>query len=256
MVKPDGRLLRGRAISGVQVTVARTIDVGGRTIPLRVRRQARAKRLIVRFAASDDALILTLPPRVRLAEGLAFVTAAEARIAAMLDRRPARVPFVPGATIPLRGEPHRIIAAPHEAGGRGIRVVDGTILVGGCEDRIAATLGRWLRGEALAEVTARSHDKAARLARDASRPLGRVRVKEMRTRWGSCTPKGDLNYAWRLIMAPPFVLDYVCAHEVAHLAHAGHDCTFWSACARLVGADPEPARTWLREHGPALLRYG
>ncbi|MFO1128851.1 MAG: SprT family zinc-dependent metalloprotease [Rhodospirillales bacterium] len=229
-----------------------TVDVGGRAIPLVVRRTARAKRLILRLCPVDDALILTLPPRVGVADGLAFVARERERIAALLDRRPARMPFVDGAVILLRGAPHRIVAAP----GRDVRVADGVILVGGREDRLAATLGRWLRRQALAELTQLSEVKAARLNGVPRRPLGRVRVKEMRTRWGSCTPKGDLNYAWRLILAPPFVLDYVVAHEVAHLARAGHDRAFWTTCAHLAAADPAPARAWLRDHGSTLLRYG
>jgi predicted metal-dependent hydrolase len=247
VLRLPGRLRRRNQAS----LVPSTVDVSGRRIALVVRRRARAKRLILRLA-DDDALILTLPPRVPLAEAFAFVDGQRAGIAAMLDRRPPRVPFADGAVIPVRGLPHRIVAAA----GRGVRVEGATLLVGGRGDRLAATLGRWLRAQALTEMTARSHATAARLGPGPRRPLGRVRVKEMRTRWGSCTPAGDLNYAWRLILAPPDVLDYVCAHEVAHLAHPGHDAAFWSTCARLTAADPAPARAWLREEGRTLLRYG
>ncbi len=233
--------------------VPATIEAGGRSLTLVVRRRPQAKRIILRLAQDDDAVILTLPSRARLAEGLAFVESEGGRIAAMLDRRPARIPFADGAVIPLRGVPHRIVAV---AGGRGVRVTDQRLLVGGRPDRLAATLGRWLRAEALCELAARSEEKASVLGSSAGRPLGRVRVREMRTRWGSCSPGGDLSYAWRLILAPVFVLDYVAAHEVAHLAHFGHDRAFWATCARLASADPAPARAWLREEGPALLRYG
>jgi predicted metal-dependent hydrolase len=237
-----------------QVRIApTTIEAGGRTLALVVRRRPQAKRIILRLAATDDALVLTLPPAAHLADGLAFAESARARIAHMLDRRPPRVPFADGAVVPVRGEPHLIVAA---SGPRGVSVAGARLMVGGREERLAATLGRWLGAEALAELSARSQEKAARLGTGVRRPLGRVRVKEMRTRWGSCSPSGDLNYAWRLILAPVFVLDYVAAHEVAHLAHAGHDRAFWSTCARLASADPAPARAWLREQGPALLRYG
>ncbi len=199
-------------------------------------------------------MVLTLPSGARFAEALAFVERQGDRIAAMLDRRPARVPFGEGAIIPFRGQPHRIVPAP--ARRRGVSVTAGTLVVGGREELLPATLGRWLRAEALARLTARSQEKAALLGLASRRPLGRVRVKEMRTRWGSCSPAGDLNYAWRLILAPAFVLDYVCAHEVAHLAHFGHDRGFWSTCARLAATDLSPARTWLLAEGRHLLRYG
>ena len=237
-----------------RVVAPSTIEAGGRALPLVVRRNPRAKRFILRIAGDADTLVLTLPPRARLAEGFAFAERQRDRIAAMLAERPARVPFIEGAVVLLRGLAHPIVADP--ARPRGVSVAAGTLVVGGREELLSATLGRWLRSEALAELTTRSHEKAARLGSGRRPALGRVRVKEMRSRWGSCSPAGDLSYAWRLIMAPPLVLDYVVAHEVAHLAHPGHDRAFWSACARLAASDPAPARTWLREEGPTLLRYG
>ena len=237
------------------VTAPPTIEAGGRTVALVVRRRRAGEtahpspRRRRRCGCPDAAA------GARLADGLAFVAeerGADRRHCSTAGRRGCRSPTAPSSRSAAR--PHRIVAAARH---RGVRV-DGSDAPRRRNGKTAspATLGRWLRAQAQTEMTARSHETAARLGPGPRRPLGRVRVKEMRTRWGSCTPAGDLNYAWRLIMAPPFVLAYVAAHEVAHLAHPGHDRAFWSTCARLAAADPAPARAWLREEGRTLLRYG
>jgi len=85
--------------------------------------------------------------------------------------------------------------------------------------------------------------------------IKRITVRDQSSRWGSCSRTGVLSYSWRLILAPPFVLDYLAAHEVAHLAELNHSPRFW----RLVrGLSPEfkRAKTWLVTHGSELHRYG
>jgi hypothetical protein len=220
-------------------------------LPLVVRRNPRAARIVLRLAPDAERLLLTLPPGASFADGLRLAYAHRDWIAERLEQRPAPVAFADGAIIPFRGRPHPICHDP--ARRRGVAAVDGMLLIGGGGDRVAATLGRWLRAEARADFDARSRT----LARQVGRPVGRIRVREMRSRWGSCSATGDLSYAWRLILAPDEVRAYVAAHEVAHLAWRGHDTRFWAAVAALQPeADIAAARAWLRSHGPALFRYG
>jgi predicted metal-dependent hydrolase len=227
------------------------IDAGGRTLPLVIRRHPRAARIVLRLAPGADRLLLTLPTGASIADGLRLAEAHRDWIADRLARLPAPVPFALGAVIPWRGAPH--VVRPDPGRRRRVAVTDGALLVGGDPARLAATLGRWLRADALADLEARSRSLAARLGR----PVGRVRVKELRSRWGSCARSGDLSYAWRLILAPDAVRQYVAAHEVAHLARPGHDARFWAEVAALVpGDDVAAARRWLRRHGPGLFRYG
>jgi len=83
---------------------------------------------------------------------------------------------------------------------------------------------------------------------------GKLTLRDPRSRWGSCSSKGDLMFSWRLIMAPPEVLDYVAAHEVAHLAEMNHSARFWAVCEQLYpGYKTE--RDWLRKHGAELLAW-
>ncbi len=109
----------------------------------------------------------------------------------------------------------------------------------------------FLRALAQARLTAASDRHAAALGRCYTA----MALRDTRSRWGSCTDRGRLMYSWRLAMAPPEVLDYVAAHEVAHLVHADHSPAYW-AVVRAVFGDPKPHRAWLRTHGAALHAAG
>jgi predicted metal-dependent hydrolase len=224
------------------------VDAGGRQLPLVVRRPRRARRITLRLVTDADELRLTLPPRTSLAAGLALVERHREWIAERLRALPPRVAFADGASIPLLGKPCVIC---HRRDAIGVQHTDGVIAIGGRPERLAIRLTAWLRMLAEAEFTRRSAELAARLGRTP----GRVRVRGMRSRWGSCSPTGDLSYNWRLIFAPEVVRDYVAAHEVAHLVEKGHTAAFWRTATSLA-RDIDAARRWLRRHGHDLLRYG
>ena len=101
-------------------------------------------------------------------------------------------------------------------------------------------------------------DLEAAVARHAAHLGVRVRkitLRDTASRWGSCTSSGGLNFSWRLIMAVPFVLDYLAAHEVAHLLHMNHSPAFWKAVGSL-SKDVSAAESWLKAHGTGLHRIG
>ena len=83
----------------------------------------------------------------------------------------------------------------------------------------------------------------------------RITIRDTRTRWGSCSSKGHLNFSWRLILAPPEILDYVVAHEVAHLIEMNHSGAFWTLVEQSYGPHTR-ARTWLRQNGRQLHAVG
>ena len=105
--------------------------------------------------------------------------------------------------------------------------------------------------EARREMTERALEKA----RLAERTVTSVTLRDTRSRWGSCTPDGAISLSWRLVLAPLPVLDYVVAHEVAHLAHMNHGPRFWALTAKLTDQVTGPQR-WLKDNGARLLRYG
>lgn len=229
------------------------LELDARALVLRLRKSPRAKRMILRLAANEDALVLTLPPGVPREEGLAFVRRQEDWIKQRLAERPARVPFAAGVRLPLLGEEHQIRHAPHAR--RGVWREGGSLWVSGSAEHLPRRLTDFLRNEARELLRARAREKWSLLDPQNARPLRRVTVRDTTSRWGSCSSAGNLNFSWRLIFAPELVFDYVVAHEVAHLVHMNHSPAFWQLNERLTG-DMKTARRWLKERGSALLLYG
>lgn len=229
-----------------------TIDVDGRAVPLRVRRNPRARQLILRLDGETGGAVVTIPARTPIREALRMAQHRAGWIAAQLKRQPAPVPFADGRHIPFLGVEHRV---RHQPGGRGIRREGEEIVVSGREEHLARRLADWLKAQAKAEIVARVQEKSARLDTMQAQRAGRVTVRDTRSRWGSCAVDGRLNFSWRLILAPDFVLDYVVAHEVAHLAHRDHGPAFWALADSLTEQMRE-AKAWLNAHGKTLHRYG
>ncbi len=227
----------------------RTIDLGGRTVALVIRRSARARRLGLRIAGRDDSVELVLPQGSREADGLAFLRERADWVLARLQRLPERVAFADGAILPLGGEPHRI---RHDPGRRRPVTIDGAaIIVSGEAAHLRRRLGDWLRAEARRRIEPLAGGHAAAIGKR----ITRISVRDQTSRWGSCSPGGRLSVCWRLVLAPASVLDYVVAHVVAHLAEPNHSPSFWKIVDRLT-ANRAEARAWLRRHGTSLHRYG
>ena len=124
--------------------------------------------------------------------------------------------------------------------------------MGGPIEGLEARLQRWLRSEALALLREETREFAGK----AGVMAAKVGVGDPVSRWGSCSSAGTVRFSWRLILAPDFVRRATVAHEVAHLVHMDHGPDFHALVERLLGADPKPARLWLRREGAALHRIG
>lgn len=225
-----------------------TLEIEGRAVPLRVRRHARARKLILRIDDDTGGAVVTIPARVAVKDGVDMALRKSAWIAAQLSRRPARVVFCDGACVPFMGA---FLTVRHVATGPGIRRDGNEVIVTGRSEHVSRRLTDWLKAQARAQLVPRVHDKAGRVAQHVSC----ISVRDTRSRWGSCGVGGRLNFSWRLIMAPEFVLDYVVAHEVAHLVRRDHGPDFWRLAESLCPHMDE-AKIWLHEHGRALHRYG
>ncbi len=226
-----------------------TVMVAGRRVPVRLCHSARAKRLSLRVDHRDGTVVLVLPPQAKLAQGLAFAESKSDWLAERLTAVPAGVPFIDGMMLPLSGEIHRLHHDP--ASRRGVWLEDRVIHVCGRPEHFSRRLTDWLKKRAFEEIGGRAQPMAEAIGRD----IRGIRLKDTRSRWGSCSSRGDLAFSWRLLLAPSLVLDYVVAHEVAHLAEMNHSAAFWAVVDRLVGGSLE-ARAWLKQHGARLHRYG
>jgi predicted metal-dependent hydrolase len=220
----------------------------GASLTIRVSR--RARRIALRVMGAGRGVELVLPRGVSKKVGLGFLAAKRGWIAARLDALPRPVPFAEGAIIPVLGVPHRI-RREGDPGAPWVAIADGEIRVRGDRTAIARPVRDHLVMLARSELSHRARACAARLGR----PVARVGVRDTRSRWGSCSAAGNLSFCWRLILAPQSVIDYVVAHEVAHLVEMNHGPRFW----RLVDSlhpGTAAARAWLKEHRAELLCYG
>ena len=219
---------------------------GDPPIPLILRRSAQAKRISLRISQLDGRVTLTMPKRLAEREALDFARSKEAWIRKHLEARGCDVPVGIGSLLPLGGQMVEVQAGQ----GRRVEITQDAILVPGAPERIGKRLAAHLKELARDRLAGASDDYAARLGRS----YARLTLRDTRSRWGSCTSDGGLMYSWRLIMAPPQVLDYVAAHEVAHLAQMNHSPAFWAEVTRIYGDYAAP-RKWLRSHGNTLHRY-
>jgi hypothetical protein len=230
------------------------ITVGTSIYLVQVRRNRQARRYTLRINAAKREVILTIPPRGSLKEARTFAQKHGGWIAARLGRLPEAAPFTDGTIVPLRGVAHRI---EHRPGSRGTvwteTAANGEpiLCVAGAAPHIHRRISDYLRREARRELEIASLKFAASLGV----VIKRVAVRDQSSRWGSCSTTGVLSFSWRLILAPTAVLQYLAAHEVAHLIEMNHSPRFWRVVARLC-PDHERAKAWLDGHGTDLHRYG
>lgn len=227
----------------------RTVEIDGLMVPLHIRTSTRARNLLLSISPTDDAVDLVLPRGTPIYEGLQFVESRARWLARRIRALPRRVPFADGEKIPVLGDLLQICHRPDLRGGVWIDGLE--IYVTGREEHVERRVADWLRRTAKKEIGQRAPRKAQELGRE----IARVTVRDTRSRWGSCTATGNLSFSWRLLLAPEFVLDYVVAHEVAHLAEMNHSRRFWDLVAGLTG-NVERAKAWLQTYGQTLHRYG
>ncbi|HYD29304.1 MAG TPA: SprT family zinc-dependent metalloprotease [Azospirillaceae bacterium] len=227
----------------------RPLALAGLDEPLELRESARARRLTMRVDPASGQIKVVVPVGTPEAEVRRFVTRHDGWLKSRLSKVPERQPFAAGGVVSVLGVDHVI---RHDATWRGpARQADGEILFGGQPEFLGRRVRDWLAAEALKELSARAAAKAAEIG---ARVSG-VTVRDTKSRWGSCSAAGRLSFSWRLVLAPEWVLDYVVAHEVAHLKEMNHSPRFWAWCARLT-PDVRTPRAWLKANGARLLRYG
>ena len=233
-------------------TRAEVVTNEGARVAVRLVVNPRARRVSVRVCPTRREAIATAPSQRQLNTAAAFAAERANWIARELSRLPQGVMLMPGARAPLRGVMHELA---YERGRAGPRVEEGDPprLIAPAPDveLFEARLVRFLKAEALADLRTRVAAHAATLGVQPKR----IQVKDVRSRWGSCSADGALAFSWRVVMAPPFVLDYLAAHEVAHLVEMNHSRRFW-ALVRRCAPDFERGRRWLHEHGCSLHAVG
>lgn len=222
------------------------IEIAGRTLPIAVRRHARAKRLTMRLAPDGSEVRVTLPQWCATRDALVFAHARAEWIERQLAAVPRAAPPSPGGTLRIRGE--ELTIEWHAAHRRTPRLDGERLLVGGPAESLPTRLQRWLENEARSLL----EEDLAFYCERAGRPAPQLRLSRARRRWGSCSDRASIRINWRLVQAPDAVRRSVVAHEVAHLTHFDHSPAFHAELARLFEGDIAAADRWLKDHGRGL----
>ena len=227
------------------------LEFGGARIRLKV--NPRARRISLRIDAARGEAVAVAPSQRRLNEAANFAKSRAGWAVERLRAGPERQALRPGGSVPVRGVPTRLVAAGNASAARlKAEAGEAVIVSGGEGEAFGRRVENLLRREALADL----REATERHVRALGLKPPRVGIGDPRSRWGSCTPaRGAIRYSWRLVLAPPMVLDYVAAHEVAHLVHADHSPRFWAVVKSLVGPRLE-GRAWLKAHGAGLHAVG
>jgi len=232
--------------------------------PVEIRTHARARNMTLRVSRTRRAVIVTLPLGCDHDEAHSFIGRNIAWVRECLDEIPKRVPFRHGALLPFRGVPHRLVFTRSQTGvvvqratniddvSRSERLTsDNELHIGGPVEDAPQRLLHWLYQEVWWDLSVSIVKHAQRL----DVPVPCITIRDQSTCWASCSSVGPLSFSWRLILAPPFVLDYIAAHEVAHLVHMDHSPEFWALVDNMVPR-MEEAKDWLDCEGLDLHRYG
>ncbi|WP_395369821.1 M48 family metallopeptidase [Komagataeibacter diospyri] len=221
------------------------IASGQVTVCWRTSRQAR--RISMRIDPRSGHVVITLPRGARKADGLALLRAHSAWVAAGLSRLPPPVDLRHGGHVVLDGQRHEIRHCPDAR--RGVWLEDGLLHVSGAEEFVSRRVGVYLREQAQSRLPVRLRAQAEACGLKPTQ----VRLRDTKSRWGSCSSDGSIMLCWRLVMAPQEVQHYIIAHELAHLRHMNHGPDFWLLVDRLT-PHRRQAEKWLHDHGASLHR--
>jgi predicted metal-dependent hydrolase len=224
-------------------------EVAGRSLPLKIVENDRAKRLTLRIETGGGGLRVTMPPGLSHLEVQHFLRRHQGWLESRLARMPDRPQVRPGVKLPLRGVPHLIVHEPGRRGSVSVDAIEGTpvLLVHGERIHLPRRLVDFLKRQARADIEPLVAKHAATVGRRAKS----IRFKDTSSRWGSCSSQGNLSFSWRIMMAPPAVINYLVAHEVAHLREMNHGPKFWALCQELC-PDTLRCKAWLKRNGSAL----
>lgn len=228
----------------------RTVDVAGRIVPIAITENVRATRITLRIEPGGKALKLTIPQGLHHREVDDFLERHQGWLQTRLAKFGTNSTLRDGGSIDIRGVSHRI---EHTGGLRGVTQTaisaegHAILRVSGLPEHTGRRISTYLKKEARADL----ERLVAIHARSVEKPVRSISMKDTRSRWGSCSYEGNLSFSWRIVMAPENVIDYLAAHEVAHLREMNHGPKFWALCKSLCPHMDE-SKAWLKRHGSQL----
>jgi hypothetical protein len=232
-------------------TIDRMVDFTTISPHLHVKISPKAKRLALRLDGRARRVNLVIPKRASLKKAYEFAELYQSWIEDKINGLPCAIPYTDGTILPIMGAKRTLRIVNTGAKTTKITVLDSEILVTTHLDDPAPRISRFLRQYAATELEKLANEKAASLGKK----LSTFTVRDMRSRWGSCSLDGRMSLSWRLIFAPIEAIDYVVSHECSHLIHDDHGKNFWSLCEK-ISIDYATGHDWMHKNGSSLGRYG
>lgn len=236
-----------------------TITIGRHRLTYSVS-YSRRRTVRVRVASAEH-LEISAPLRLPAATLEALLQAKAAWLEDQLARLaalaadPVNAGLRDGALLLYRGGRKQLKLLPAKGGRPQVTLTGDTLTAwlpgGGQSDEaaVAALLKKWYREAARQTLT----EKTARWAALIGVRPGRIFIREQKSRWGSCSGRGNLNYNWLIIMAPEQIIDYLVIHELCHIKIPNHSADFWRLVAQWA-PDCKASRRWLKDNGRLLTR--
>jgi predicted metal-dependent hydrolase len=218
---------------------------------LSVKISPKAKRLALRLDSRTRKVNLVIPKRASLQKAYEFAESYQDWINDKIDGLPCPVPYKDGVVIPIMGRSIKLKIIKGNSKVTQFELTDKELIVTTQLDDATPRIGRYLRNLAHEELEKLANQKAALL----HRKLSKFVVRDMKSRWGSCSIDGRMTLSWRLIFAPMESIDYVISHEAAHLIHPDHSQNFWALCEK-ISDDFIVGHSWMQKMGSSLGRYG
>lgn len=218
---------------------------------INVKHSVRARRVALRLDTKARRFDLIVPKWMSLHAAQDFAIDHDKWMQEKLAELPGGRPFAHGEEIPVLGRLRRITIEKHAKKKTDITLEDTVLRVCTHMDDPSVRIQRYLKEMALDVMSGLVHDKAAQIGKK----VFDVQIRDTKSRWGSCSTDNRIMLSWRLVLAPYEAMDYVIAHEVAHLRHMDHSAKFWKLCAELSD-DYEEGKYWMRNHAQELMAFG
>ena len=215
---------------------------------IKVIKSPRAGKLILKIDAKDRIPVLTIPKYCSARKAVEFVEKHQDWIDECLAQIPQKRKFYDGEKISLFGKEYTI--CHDEKAKSGVFFQEDKIVVSGHIEFLHRRLTDFIKQQAQKKFRTASE----KLAQKLECQVNSVCIKDTKSRWGSCSNRGNINYNWRIALAPDFVIKYLIAHEVSHLKHPDHSADFWQ-CVEKHCKQAQNGRLWLKEHGKELYLY-
>ncbi len=206
------------------------------------------KRLTLRIDTKNAQAILTMPRLCSKKKAYEFVLSKQDWIIEHLSKIPKAKDFENNETISLFGKNVKIT---HINNSRKATYLENNMLyVGGDIVFLHRRVKDFIKKEAKNEFFKLSQEMAKKI----NCKVANVQIKDTKSRWGSCSSLNNINYSWRIALAPEYTIKYLIAHEVAHLKHKNHSYSFWR-CVKELYVDATLGKNWLKTNGNQLFLY-